>query len=511
MSSEHIQRRDFLKFIGAAGLYFPFSKLTQRLQPAKKSDKPNFLVLVFDTFTARHISLYGYQRKTTPNIERIAKRSYVYRHHYSASSHTKPSVSSLLTGVYPWSHRSLTYYTPLMDFFTENNLFSLMPPEYYKFAFTHNTFVTNILKQFQDHIDYIKPIEELALFNPNRFQNLFQNDERMGFYASKRWRDDYISKSSSLYINPLAKAWAGFQADFVQKAHKDEYPLGLSDNLEGYLYKLEDAVDWLITDAPSQPKPFLGYIHVLPPHEYYKPRADFLDMFSDDGVRLTEKPPHFFTEGQTQEKLERQSQLYDEYIALVDSEIGRLYDNLDKSGALENTYLLITSDHGQSFERGIHGHGQPVLYETNIHVPLMIHAPNQTEGKDIFTPTSLVDIAPTLLALAGQPVPLWSEGSLLPELGGEEKTSRLIYAMENTRNYKLKPLTHGTFTAIQYPYKFITYRGYEGFDGIEELYHLENDPEELENIAPVHADIVQNLKNKLDKTRAAAEKIYIGE
>jgi len=504
-----MNRRDFLKLSAAAGLYFPFSKFAQRLPQAANSNQPNFLILVFDTFTARHVSLYGYQRKTTPNLERIAKRANVYRRHYAASSHTKPSTSSLLTGVYPWSHRALTYYTPLMDFFTNNNLFSLMPPQYYKFAFTHNTFVTNILRQFEDHIDYIKPMAELALFNPNEFQNIFQNDKRLGFYSSKRWRDDYISRSSSLYINPLAKAFIGLQASAVQKKYKDDYPLGLSDNLEGYLYKLEDATNWMMADLPNQPAPFLGYIHVLPPHETYQPRADFLGRFNEDGFHLTEKPPHFFTEGREQKALEQQAQLYDEYIALVDSEIGRLYDSLEKNGALENTYLIITSDHGQSFERGIHGHGQPVLYETNIHIPLIIHAPHQTEGREIFTPTSIVDIAPTLLLLAGQPAPTWSEGSPLPQLGGEEKEARLIYTMENTRNYKLKPLINGTFTALQYPYKLITYKGYQGFDGIDELYHLEQDPEELENIAPKRADLVQMLKNELDKARAAAEKVYL--
>lgn len=276
------------------------------------------------------------------------------------------------------------------------------------------------------------------------------------------------------------------------------------------MYKLEDAIDWIGESAATIPSPFPGYFHLLPPHEAYRPRADFLGLFDSDGVRLIEKPPHFFTEDQSQEQLEQQCQLYDEYIALVDSEFGRLYRQLEKSGVLDNTYLILTSDHGQSFERGIHGHGQPVLYETNIHIPLMIHTPGQDQGRDIFTPTSITDITPTIIHLASQKTPDWCEGKLLPALGGVEDNARTIFAMEAKSNYKMKPITKATFSAIQALYKLITYKGYDGFDNIDELYDLDNDPEELNNLASEKPVIVAMLKDELQKNQSAAEKISVG-
>lgn len=514
MKSKKIARRDFLKVLGASSLFYPASKLMNYFnlddRRTENANQPNFLIILFDAFTAQHISLHGYKRNTTPNIDKFAKKSTVYHRHYSSSSHTKPSTSSLLTGVYPWSHRAFMYYTSMIEIYRQANLFSKMPAEYYNLTYTHNTFVTGILEEFRSDIDLMEPMEDLSLYNPNKFQNIFKNDAPMGFYASKRWRDDYIGPSASLFINPISSVINGLESNDVQKKNKDLYPLGLSDNQEGYLYKLEEAIDWIGESTRTIRSPFLSYFHLLPPHEAYKPRADFLGLFRNDGVRLTKKPPHFFTENQTQEQLEQQCQLYDEYIALVDSEFGRLYQQLEKSGVLDSAYLILTSDHGQGFERGIHGHGQPVLYETNIHIPLMIHAPGQDLGRDIFTPTSITDITPTIIHLASQKTPEWCEGKLLPALGGVEDSERVIFAVEAKSNYKLKPIAKATFSAIQGRYKLITYKGYEGFDKVDELYDLENDPEELRNLANEKSSIVAMLKEELQRNQTTAEKKSIG-
>jgi len=481
-------------------------------EPGRRANaptKPNIIILLFDALTARHMSVHGYKRRTTPNIEMFAKISTTFHQHHAASSHTKPSTASLLTGVYPWSHRALNFYTALIKFYETANIFGETKNDFYTQTYTHNTFVMTILEQFADYIDLLKPIEELVIYNPNKLPNIFKRDYPMGFYAAKRWRDNYMGPSNSLFINPLFTIANGITSSQSLKANEDLYPLGLSDNQEGYLYKLEDAIDWIAQSAGSTPQPYLGYYHLLPPHEAYRPRADFVGMFSGDGVRLIEKPQHYFTQGQTQKQLEKYCELYDEYIAFVDSEFGRLYGMLEKNGVLNNTFLILTSDHGQLFERGIHGHGT-TLFEPLLHIPLMIHSPRQSQGKDIHTPTSITDIAPTILQLVDQAPSNWLEGKPLPIFGETEEIERVIFSIEGKENHKMKTLTKATFSAIRWPYKLIHYRGYPGYDNVNELFHLENDPEELENLAASHPSIVADLKEELRKNQSAAEEKSIG-
>ena len=65
----------------------------------------NIIIIVFDAFSAYHISLYGYQRETAPNISRLAERAIVYHNHYAGGNYTTPGTASLLTGAQPWPSR----------------------------------------------------------------------------------------------------------------------------------------------------------------------------------------------------------------------------------------------------------------------------------------------------------------------------------------------------------------------------------------------------------------------
>ena len=105
---------------------------------------------------------------------------------------------------------------------------------------------------------------------------------------------------------------------------------------------------------------------------------------------------------------------YDEFILYVDHEFGRLMENLESNGLLDNTWVILTSDHGELFERGIAGHLTPVLYQPVIRVPLLIFEPGRTIRQDVYSNTSTVDLLPTLLHVTGQKLADWSEGTPLP-------------------------------------------------------------------------------------------------
>jgi arylsulfatase A-like enzyme len=505
-----ITRRDFLKLLAIAAMFDPLSKLSQYSEKKQfNSNKPNIIILIFDTLSAKHMSLYGYERETTPNIDRFAEKSSVFHRHYAPSNFTHPSTASLLTGVYPWSHRALNFYTPLLRIFEKSNIFSELNPKLHTLTYTHNTFVMTILEQFADDIDLLKPVEDLTINNSNKLPNLFTNDYPMGFYATKRWRDNYIGPSNSLFINPLSTVIQSLASTQIQNAYNKTYPLGLCDNQENYIFKLEDSIDWIAQSVSSTSQPFFGYFHLLPPHEAYHPRADFLGMFEEDGYIPVDKPEHYFSKGDTKKQLDENRNLYDEYIAFVDSEFGRLFNLLEKSNALDNTYFILTSDHGQLFERGIHGHGV-TLFEPLIHIPLIIHAPGQAFREDIHSPTSLIDIMPTILKLENQNLPKWLEGKSLPIFDETNNTERIIFSMDGRKNNKMGSLKKAELCAIKWPYKLIHYRGYPGYDNVDELYNLDNDPEELENLAASLPSIVSDLKREITKNQNIAENKYLG-
>src|SRR5260221_238692 len=107
-----LSRRDFLKIAaafsaGTALSRFPFSLITGRHQPA--AGAKNIIILLFDAMSARHLSLYGYERKTTPNFARLAERSTVYHAHYSAANLTSPGTATTFTGMNPWKHRAFDH------------------------------------------------------------------------------------------------------------------------------------------------------------------------------------------------------------------------------------------------------------------------------------------------------------------------------------------------------------------------------------------------------------------
>jgi arylsulfatase A-like enzyme len=265
----------------------------------------------------------------------------------------------------------------------------------------------------------------------------------------------------------------------------------------GVFFLLEDAIDWIQNEVAQVLQPFLGYFHLFPPHEPYMTRKEYVDIF-DDGWKPEPKPVHAFPLSKSEEFLNLRRRHYDEYLAFVDAEFGRLLDFLRRTGILDNTYFILTSDHGQLFEREIHGHVTSTLYEPLIRVPLLISKPGQRLREDVTTPTSCVDLLPTLLSIAGKPVPDWCEGQILPSFGTSNPNSdRNIYAVEAKKNPRSAPLKMGTVSIINGRYKLIRYFGYQAKMDDYELYDLQNDPGEYEDLYQSRKRMASELKGEL--------------
>jgi arylsulfatase A-like enzyme len=480
---KQISRRDFINLALAYSGGMLLSGLKSRMRPIVaniEGVRPNIIILVLDAMTARNLSLYGYGRRTTPNFERFADRANVYHAHYSAGNFTSPGTASILTGTYPWTHRAINMSSSVTPSLSDRNIFTLLGNKYYRLAYSQNIWTNFIINSFADSLE--------SYLMPGRFSAAeqvlgaaFVNDLNSAY----RSYDDFLTANSdapgSLLFGTLERLLFRRELTIAQSDSR-EYPNGLP-RISNYpiLFRLRDVFEGIRQTIEELPRPFFAYLHLWAPHSPYRPTTEFMDLFKD-GWKPLKKPQHPLGSGIPQSSLNKRRLDYDKYIANVDAEFGRLIDAWDESHILDESYVIVTSDHGESFERGVDTHITPLLYETLVHIPLIISSPGQASRQDIFTPTSSVDLLPTLLHLSGVAVPSLCEGQLLPNLGGMENPQRSIFAVEAKTNSAFMPLTHATLMLRKGIYKMIYYTGRGERPDLFELYDLENDPEEMNDL-----------------------------
>jgi arylsulfatase A-like enzyme len=496
-----LDRRDFLKQLAL----LPASQIAGRFSlptlGQEQSGAPHIVIIVFDALSAINMSLYGYPRATTPSIERFAAKSTVFHRHYAGGNFTSPGTASLLTGSYPWSHRCMHLYGTVIDPFLDQNIFSLLSDgRYTRLAYTHNDHAGMLLFQFQDDLERLIKTKELALFFEKQLtESLYYGDHNTALMGERELIRGLSNKiPASLFLSILHHVWKSYEKGNLNRRYEDLFPRGLpSTNASPLLFVLEDGIDWVQEQILGANRPIVGYFHFFPPHEPYNTRYDFVDIFKD-GWQPLEKPQHRFSQGLSQAKLDERMRLYDEYIAYADAEFGRLVDFMERHGLLEDTYLILTSDHGEMFERGIVEHVTPTLFEPIVKIPLIIHRPGQGSREDVHVPTSCVDLLPTLAYTAGLPNPEWSEGEVLPTFGeGQGSSERSLFSVEAKQNHKVGPLTEATIAMVKGDYKLIGYFGYGEYDHRYELYDVANDPEEMEDLYSESSLLASGLKAEM--------------
>lgn len=491
-----ISRREFLKTTSA----FSVSSLSGKLKHAGRNGKKSILIVVFDAFSATNIPFYGYSRNTTPHIARILDQAVVYHRHYASGNYTSPGTASMLTGLYPWKHGAINLRGKVRSEYERSNMFSYFPA-HYKFAHTQNQTANVYLDQFKDDIDdYVIPeFLYLHAFWPGY---VFRSDADTAKIGARSIFLPGRSFGNSLFLKNLA-TWSTLnRVKPIEDEYINEFPRGLPSPHSSYreYYRIEDVNDWLMSLLENVPYPFLGYVHLLPPHARYNTRVDYVNVFENDGYEAIEKPTHLLRSDDRNNagRYARSRQQYDEYILYVDSEFKRLYDFLSTNGILENTILIFTSDHGEIFERGYSAHSGETLHEPVIKVPMMIFSPGISKRIDIHTPTSAVDLLPTLLYLNGLPLPEIREGDILPPFKSDQN-SRDVFALQAQGNHP-KQIKCFTSMIVNEEYKLTYYSGYPELADtgpIIELYDMESDPEELENIYHPNDQIGKQLLGRL--------------
>ncbi|MBN2044104.1 MAG: sulfatase-like hydrolase/transferase [Anaerolineales bacterium] len=504
MESLNLSRRDFLKLAALAS----FSSIVP-IQMIRQSQKPNIIMVVFDAWSAKNIGFLGYPRQTMPKLAKLADKAIVYHNHYAAGPWTIPGTSSLLTGTYPWTHHCISQeVVQLVN--PKNNLFRLMKDAgYASVAATHNMYADMILSQSDHWLARHPHFTEMFLPTRFPFTRLFRKDIEVTGLAQRMamWNTDR-RYHSSIFLGEFFKQIIQVNLDQINQTYKDQFPRGVPQiPVLDMPFLLEDGIDHLLKTSTSFAQPQLSYYHYYPPHKPYLTRAEFYNVFSDDGITFPEKPRSHITEEQTYEQESLFRQHYDETLLYVDSEFNRLYQDLKNSGQLENTWLILTSDHGELFERGNIGHEIPMGYEALVKVPLLIFPPGQQTRVDIYTTTSAVDVLPTLLDLAGQPIPQWVEGISLPPFSEVDNTTdRAVYSVHGWLSDAKSRFSQGVVTMVKNGMKLIfTFRDdrLSGSDHVLELYDLAADPEELDNLYtkshPAAQQMLAEMQAEIDR------------
>jgi arylsulfatase A-like enzyme len=495
-----INRRDFLKLMGVSLGATAFSRF-DFFSNGQAKQKPNIIILVFDAMSAAHLSIYGYPRNTTPNFERLAQRATVYHSNYAAANFTSPGTATILTGLYPWKHRAFDLGGLVRRELADNNLFKLLGDDYYSVGFAQNVWANNLLSEFKSGPDWrLPPSAFSSTIQRFLLSSYFAADDVPAYFAF----DEYLGRMQPT-ANPFPGSISlGFLDSLIAHAQEkkgtptEEFPYGKpSNNL--YFYYDNKTVFMNVAqtiEKLNQNSPFVGYFHLYSPHSPYAPHKDFVDIFED--IPLVKKPLHKLSSMRfPQRTLKEQRKRYDEYIANVDAEFGNLLDSLESSGVLDNSYLILASDHGELFERGEIGHGTALLFEPVIRTPLIISPPGQNHQVDVYSHTCNTDLIPTLLHISGAEIPESLDGKVLPGLGGTDDPERSIFSVQANQNSSFLPIKKATIALNKKNYKLIYYLGYEKYDQRFELYNLHDDPNELSDVFKTDTLVASQMQDEL--------------
>jgi arylsulfatase A-like enzyme len=450
-----ISRRDFLVTMGvtlgglAVGVsgfegLVERSKLASLRISTKKA--PNVLLLVLDTVRAQSLSLYGYQKPTSPQLERIAQNAILFENARSAAPWTLPSHASMFTGHYPHD-LSCGWTKPLNA--TYPTLAELLADAGYETA----GFVANL--------DYC--IREFGL---NR-----------GFIHYEDYR---ISIGQMIGDSALG----GAIASGLLPSIGDHQLLGRKSAASIN----HDFLSWL--DRRENSHPFFAFLNYFDAHDPYIPPKDFAQKFvsiASTGVLPADKP-----ETLSLEEAHGLNQAYDACVAYIDQQVGLLYDALARKGVLDDTLLIIVADHGEQFgEHGLFSHGNS-LYRSLLHVPLMMLMPGKVpERIALSDAVSLHELPVTVVDLLDLSTSFNFPGKSLSRFwqDGNGKIQNQLPLMSEVGKWigsaKWYPSSKGAMEALIFQgMKYIKNKG----TGEEELYDLQSDPGEQTNLAGSQGD-----------------------
>jgi arylsulfatase A-like enzyme len=343
---------------------------------------PDVIVCLVDALRADRLSSYGNPRKTSPEIDALAARGALFERAYAAAPWTLASVASIFTATLPTTHGAGVWSAERND---------------------------------------IAPTA-LASATPTLAASL----RKLGYSTRARTANSYLTLG----------CLQGF------------------DRLQVLPGSAEDIVDWALEEAEQEPeRPMFLYLHFMDVHTENDLPTPFVHRFPTPEAGPRRREHINYGTAVTQELcgdslrdfVSHKTAIYDGALSYLDEQIGRLVRNLPSARRGRPATIVITADHGEelwdhaelersaySDPRGYYGvgHGQS-LFEELIHVPLVVAGTGVAPGTRVKTPVSLLDVAPTLVDVAGGGAlvgPLTQGRSLLSALSGREPERIPLFA-----------------------------------------------------------------------------------
>ncbi|MGH7560395.1 MAG: sulfatase-like hydrolase/transferase [Gemmatimonadales bacterium] len=418
---------------------------------AAAGSRPNVVLILLDTVRAWNLGLYGYSRPTTPKLAALAREGTVFDRVLSTAPWTTPAHASLFTGLNP-SDLSVSWTAPL-DGKAPTVAEALAGAGFETAGFVANYRYagrsTGLARGFTRYVDY--PRDAI-----------------------------HALRSTSIASRLLLKPWL---AERVGRRRLVGGTLGdrVTDGFTA----------WLDRDRRKD-RPFFAFLNYFDAHAPYLPPAPYDSAFirtaqGDRRARYWEQMQRRFGPPIVPvDELNESLDAYDGAISYLDGEVDELLRGLAARGLLENTLVIVTSDHGELFgEHGVIQHGNS-LYLPVLHVPLLLRWPARVPaGARVESAVSLRHLARTIVELAGvegSPIPgvslarFWGGGGF-----GPPPADTLFAALDYNRRlprWPPSPVLRGPMSSVVLDSLHYILNG----DGAEELYHLGRDSWEVRNL-----------------------------
>lgn len=402
----------------------------------------NIILVSFDALQASHVGCLGYSRNITPSLDRFARKGFLFKNAIAQSSWTVPSTMSYFTSLYPSQHKVINKYS----------------------TYTEKEKIISNLKKLSPEVLTLAEV-------------LKGNGYLTGGFTGD----------------------AGVGADFGFSEGFDEYFEG--PKFSGMDTSIPAALEWL---KKNHTKKFFVFLHGYDVHGQFDPPGGFTREFvkppyigqlkgtKEEQADIREEGLEKGSVSLTEEDVRFWRALYDEKIKDVDERFKVFIEDLRRMGVLDKTIIVLFSDHGTEFyehKRFDHGFS---LYEELIHVPLIIWLPGLKRGFSINDQVRAIDVMPTLLDLLGAEISgklrKQMQGvSLIPLMQGEHM-NLTAYSETDYRFY-----AHKRSIRIPEGLKFI----YSMDTETRELYDLNKDPGELDNLIEKDRRAAYELEQKL--------------
>lgn len=314
-------------------------------------DRPNVLVFISDALRADHLSCYGYERDTTPNIDEFATRHTRYENAFTPSTWTRSVAPSILTGTYPSIHGVNT----LDDFFTSE---LRRWPEVLRDA-GYDTVGISAIGNVSSGIGFDRGFD--------RFVDLYKDDSVLSHRTESTAEDELLGHETGRVVFPTAG-------------------------------QVIDRFETEVLDQ-TQESPFFSFLWTIDPHDPYQPPEGFDEYVDTEYDGQIDGSRESLRRASTEGDFERLIDLYDSEIRYTDHAFGDLLNRLKDYGEFEDTMILFAGDHGEAFgdHDGNVGHSH-IPYEELLRVPIVVRYPDDQPawgGDDELV--SLVDLLPTTL------------------------------------------------------------------------------------------------------------------